>query len=159
METTDRILDFFLALGRLEKSITQLRSLYMKEAGLKGADLPVLFALMSKPEGCRPDQLRKMTGTDKAQISRTLKALGEHGLVRKVGSGVYKSSFILNEKGKELADRLSKDAVSIFEHAHTVLDDEQWQWFYDFCDRLSSQMDLEIENIKGQRSQDKEENL
>lgn len=63
--------------------MTKLKSLYMKEFDLNGSDLPILFALQTCNEGLRQDEFCKMAGSDKAQISRSLSRLMNHGLIEK----------------------------------------------------------------------------
>lgn len=148
MDKTERFLKFFLVLGRLEKKIAHLKSLYMKEAGLNGSDLPILLALADNPDGLRQEQLREITDTDKAQISRTLRGLSQKDMVFKEAGSPYKSKYFLSEQGKEITASLRKDSEVIFESVHMRLGDESWAEFYAFADRLAEQMDREIEKKK-----------
>ncbi len=144
MEQTDKLLKFFLVTGRMEKQITKIKSLYMKDLGLNGSDLPVLFALLSNAEGCRQDQLCQVTGSDKAQISRSLGRLSDASLIEKEPGSLYKSRYRLTVQGKAAAGELAKKAVHIFDQAHEVLKDEEWDGFYNFLMSLNEQVDTMI---------------
>lgn len=157
MEQTEKIMKFFLVTGKMEKQIAKLKSLYMKKFGLNGSDLPILFVLMTEPEGCRQDRLSAMTGSDKAQISRSISRLMDKGMISKEDSSLYKSRYSLTEKGRKAADDLAAIASQVFDEAHSVLDDEQWEGFYDFLERLNSQIARMIEIQETQKNSFKEE--
>lgn len=145
MNEMERILNFFLVTGRMERQVQKLKTLYMQDYHLHGSDLPVLFALASQHEdGCRMDELGKMIGADKSQISRSIKKLTEAGLIVKDKDSGYKGRYYLNEKGSKTSMALVKGASQIFHHAHTELTSDQWDEFYGFIDTLTQCMDEEI---------------
>lgn len=141
MNDVNRILMFFLSTGRLEKQVVRLKSLYMKELGLKGADLPVLLCLVSHEDGIRMDEICRLTELDKSQVSRTLISCMNAGLICREEGRAYKRRYSLSPKGREACQILSEEAEKILEKAHENLDDECWLAFYGFMDRLSDSVD------------------
>lgn len=144
MNEMERMMSFFLACGRMERQIQKLKSLYMKEFALRGAELPVLLALASSREGLRMDAVCDQVGSDKSQISRSLKNLMEADLVEREYACGYKGRYRLSPSGWRAVGKLAASASGIFERAHDSIDEPSWQQFYGFINRLTAYMDDEI---------------
>lgn len=144
MNEMERILQFFLVSGRMEKQILRLKSLYMKELGLKGADLPVLFCLAAHPEGLRMDAISRATGADKSQISRSVASCLRADLVVREEGRAYKNRYALTSAGRDVCEALSQEAGRIFEKAHTRLEEEQWNAYYSFMNQLTETIEEEV---------------
>ena len=152
MEQTEKIMKFFMITGKMEKQVTKLKSLYMKEFDLNGSDLPILLALQTCNEGLRQDEFCKMAGSDKAQISRSLSRLMNHGLIEKDNSTLYKSKYTLSSVGIKTAEYLSEQSVHIFDAAHSILDNDQWDGFYSFLESLNVQIEHMINQKESESS-------
>lgn len=141
MNDVNRILLFFLYTGRLEKQVVRLKSLYMKELGLKGSDLSVLLFLATHPGGLRMEELCALTAVDKSQVSRALLGCRKAGLVCKEDGRAYKNRYFLSRQGEEICRVLSREAEGILQNTHQELDDASWQAFYQFMDQLSGSVE------------------
>lgn len=150
MNEMERMLQFFLVNGRMEKQILRLKSLYMKELGLRGADLPVLFCLAAHPEGCRMDALSRATGADKSQISRSVASCMRADLVVREEGRAYKNRYALTEAGRRICEKLSGEAARIFEKAHARLEEPQWKAYYSFMNQLTETIEEEVSCKEGQ---------
>lgn len=148
MSHTDKILQFFNAVGALEKQMNRIRLLYMQQEGLRGSDLNVLIALYSSEEGLNPEGLIQITRTDKAQISRALRELCAGGWIEKEDTSQYRARYRLSPKGKERMEYLARECEHIFEGAHACIQMEQWEAFYQFSNQLSARLEEMIQEKK-----------
>lgn len=144
MNRTIQWIRFFTMLAVLEKQFSRLKQVYVRDRGLKGSDVNLLLALYIDPNGLRHDEISREIGADKAQISRSLKSLREHGYVDQQTSGIYKARYRLSPKGKDLAEYLIDEARRIFTQAHITCDSEQWEAFGRLCTTLSQEFEKEI---------------
>lgn len=148
MNEINRILLFFLITGRLEKQIVRLKSLYMKQLGLKGADLPVLLCLSLEKAGLRMEEICRLTALDKSQVSRSLTSCMNAGLIVSEEGRAYKKKYFLSQDGVEVCRILSQEAGEILKKSHADLDDESWMAFYGFMDILSDSLDKMITEME-----------
>lgn len=152
MNHSQRILEFFITVSTLEKQMNRLRAAHMAKAGLNGADLLPLIVLYNNPQGLQPDEIIRMTSTDKAQVSRSLRHLREKEMIEKENGSHYRAKYSLSEKGKELMEPLAQKCVEIFEQAHLGHDEEEWEVFYSFCRGMSCQIDEMVSQSKDSSS-------
>lgn len=153
MNHTERIFEFLLAVNTLEKQMNRLRSVYMEEIGLNGAELLPLLLLYSHPEGLRPDEFVHLTRTDKAQISRSLKNLSRTGWIEKEAPGVYRARYKLTSKGCALMEHVAEQSAGVFKKAHSAVGDEEWNAFYDFAQALSEEIEEMVSARKARRAE------
>lgn len=112
MERYDKFTSLILSLYR---SIQKIKSMEMKEFGLKGNQVQCLYHL-NLSEGLSLGKLCALCYEDKGAMSRTIKSLIEKGYVeQKVGDLKYKNPYILTNLGREIAtkvEKLTKDMVN-----------------------------------------------
>lgn len=159
MEHTERILKFFIAVSTMEKQISRLRSMYMHEVGLNGAEMSVLIVLYSHPDGLRLDELVKATRTDKSQISRSQARLGRLGWIEKEDGVAYKARYRLSAKGCVLMEELAKKAEEVFDTMHTRMDEKQFEDFYVFAHHISNAIEELMVSKKEQDAKEEREDI
>lgn len=138
----ERFENFTSIVYRINKDINKIKSRAMERFGLKSIHVMCLFYI-SHHETVTNSMLVKLTGEDKAAISRALAVLEENEYVK--CDTKYKSPIILLEKGKEVAsyiDYYSEKAVSF---AGDFLSPEERQMLYDMLFKICVNLDKYVE--------------
>ena len=122
---------FTALITSIEKRIERIKSLQMKEFGLKGNQVQCIYYLRKHQEGLTPSEICKLCREDKAAISRTIKYLEERGLVfiREIENKKYRNPIKLTEKGADLGasieriieDKLQSASLGIKESEREML--------------------------------------
>lgn len=83
-----------------------------KDTGLTQMDLQIIFSINQFPVAVTVGSVHKQTGFNKGQISVCLTGLVKEGYLEKVEDKSSQfDSFILSDKGKELANRIEKNTA------------------------------------------------
>lgn len=105
----NRFENFTYLIMKLSKVIQRIKSLEVLEYGLKAIHVMCLFHLNSNTKGLTSNKLTALTLEDKAAISRALNYLKDEGIVD-YEPKKYNGPITLTQKGKALADEISKKA-------------------------------------------------
>jgi DNA-binding MarR family transcriptional regulator len=83
-----------------------------KDTGLTQMDLQIIFSINQFPVAATVGSVHKQTGFNKGQISVCFAGLVKKGYLEKVDDKSSQfDSFILSDKGKELANRIEKNTA------------------------------------------------
>ena len=83
-----------------------------KDTGLTQMDLQIIFSINQFPVAATVGSVHKQTGFNKGQISVCFTGLVKKGYLEKVDDKSSQfDSFILSDKGKELANRIEKNTA------------------------------------------------
>lgn len=112
----------------------------MSEFGLSASHVVYLIALYRNPEGLSSARLIELSEKDKSDVSRSLKVMMEEGLVEKHSAYQkgYAGTFILTDKGRNIAKEISKKVSLAVEYANRDITDEKRAIFYEVLDKFSS---------------------
>ena len=133
---------FSLALTELISSWSKIATDEMKTYGLKGSCVIYLIALFKIPEGLTAAKLCEMCNRDKAEASRTIKALEDKGFVLRTNttSSGYRANIKLTEKGMEVTNSLRERIKLAVEKGGRGLTDEQREIFYNALATISENL-------------------
>ena len=128
----NRFEKFTALITSISRSIQKIKSLEMKELGLKGNQVLCLYHLWNSESGLTSTQLCSLCAEDKAAISRTIKELENLGLVfvDENGDKKYRNPIKLTEKGVKVGKEVSKRIEENFAQGSFGIDDEERESFY-----------------------------
>ena len=120
------------SISQLIKSIQFIKSRKMAEYGLKGTTCLCLCQILSSEEGLTAGELATLGEIDKAQVSRCVNELTEHGFIyRDDEEGRrYKQRYRLTESGREAAEDIRQTLARLQDVVSSGIDDEDRVAFY-----------------------------
>ena len=138
----DRFERFSFAISGISRCWHKVTTDEMEKHGLKGTHSVYLVALTHFPEGVTAPRLGEVCGRDKADVSRMMNIMEKEGLVVKEGERTnrYGGIITLTDKGKELAEIVSKRASRAVELAGKDLTEEQREIFYMALESISDNL-------------------
>lgn len=118
----------------------RIASAEMKSYGLKGGSALYFLKLYGNPDGVTAAELGTMCGRDKADVSREIRALEKAGLVSRLsdGKGIYRAPIVLTDRGRELAEIISRKVSIAVEQVGKSLTDDERTVFYMVLDKITS---------------------
>ena len=129
-----RFEDFLMATNQISKSVQKIKTREMKEFGLKGAHVMLLFQLKSHQGKATQAELVQWCKEDKAAISRSLGELEKLQLIGyeddETVNKKYKLKVLLTEKGEEVTDKMGGKIMNAVEHASQGYTDNERENFY-----------------------------
>lgn len=101
---------FCTAISSIYRSIQKIERTEMAKYGLKGPHAQCMLAMERYPEGITASRLCEICEKDKAAISRAVTELTDAEMVTRFDpeGKRYRSSLILTEKGKEVAEHVNR---------------------------------------------------
>ena len=130
----ERFEKFLIASNQISKSIQKIKTREMKEFGLKGAHVMVLFQLKIHQGKATQSELVEWCKEDKAAISRALGELESRKLIgyetATTVNKKYKLRILLTEKGEEVAERMGEKIMDAVEKASRGYTEKEREMFY-----------------------------
>jgi len=123
---------FTLILFEIMKDWNRIAGEIMKCEGLKATHALYILTIYRFREGITAARLKEICQKDKAEISRSLTTLEEHGLLFKeeINHTRYNAKVKLTEKGKVLAERLNTIAHHAVDQASQDLNESEREIMY-----------------------------
>ncbi len=133
---------FTLALSEMTSNWNKIAADEMKKYGLKGACVIYLIALYKMPDGLTAANLCEMCNRDKAEVSRSLKALENSGFITRTNTTVnsYRAKITLTEEGRNITRELRERIKLITEKGGSGLSEEQREIFYNALATISQNL-------------------
>ncbi len=106
VRTVSERFDLFVTLiAQLNRSIRRIKGFEMREMGLRGVHVMILFHLNLEEEGLTQSRLATLCGEDKATISRAVQDLTEKGVIASdpTSQNHRNVKLELTDRGRELA--------------------------------------------------------
>ncbi|MCH5163408.1 MAG: winged helix-turn-helix transcriptional regulator [Clostridiales bacterium] len=135
---------FTLLISSIYRSIYKIKDKEMSALGLKGTHLTCLFYLHEYGSGQTAADLCKLSGEDKAAISRSIEYLVGSGYIEP-GEGNYRRPLKLTPKGEETARYISSKVDDFVAHASKDLTDEERLILYKALGKVESKLRLDLE--------------
>ncbi len=120
---------FTISVLKLNKLVHKIKSLEMREYGLKTIHVMCIYYLNSRSEGLTAAELTKLTLEDKAAISRAIKT-------KKYGAVIK-----LTDAGADFAGVISLKAASAVKAASYDFTDEQRIAFYNELETIAGNLE------------------
>ncbi len=133
---------FSFAVSIIYRHIQAIAGDVMEEYGLKGAHALYLSAIYRYPDGITSTELCRISGRDKAAISRAVSEMEKQGLVVREGAGsnLYRAKLKLTEKGREAAEDVSRLAAVAVDVASEGIDEAQRKALYEMLDGIATKL-------------------
>jgi len=139
----ERFEDFVTTVSTLYKQIQKLKNLEMQEFGLKGPHVMCIFHLSRQPEGLTASDLCRLSGVDKAAVSRSLgelEALGYIAYPQQQDRKKYKALARLTAAGEAVARRIRTLIDGFVEAAGRDNSPEEREILYGALHRISQNL-------------------
>ncbi len=131
---------FTVSVLKLNKLVHKIKSLEMREYGLKTIHVMCIYYLNSRREGLTAAELTKLTLEDKAAISRAIKTLRECGYVS-YDPKRYGAVIKLTDAGADFAGVISRKAASAVKAVSYDFTDEQRIAFYKELETIADNLE------------------
>ena len=135
---------FTLLISSIYRSIYKIKDKEMAALGLKGTHVTCLFYLHEYGSGQTAADLCKLSGEDKAAISRSIEYLVGSGYIEP-GEGNYRRPLKLTPKGEETAKYISDRADEFVEYASSDLTSEERLVLYKALGKVEHKLRFDIE--------------
>ena len=145
--------NFTVTILKLNKLVHRIKTIEMREYGLKTIHVMCVYYLSCNSEGLTATELVKQTLEDKAAISRALKGLRNNGYVTYDEKG-YNARILLTESGKKLADDINGKAERAVNAGSAEFSEEQRIFFYRSLSAIAANLEEYLKKLNGENIND-----
>ena len=134
-----RYAKFIVLIEGIQKSIQKLKLAKAKSLGIKSVHIFWLSHLLYTTRGLTASELARGSMVDRSLISREIAALKKDGYVECEDTGKkrsYNARITLTDKGRELAERITKEAIYVQSMVDVGITDEELVGFYSTLEKL-----------------------
>ena len=130
---------FTLLIDGIHKSINKIKFDTAPYLGVKSVHVFWVYQLSLHPEGLTSAEIAAVSMVDKSLISREIAALKKDGYVECEDTGKkrnYNARITLTDKGRELAEKITKEAIYVQSAVDVGISDEELMGFYSTLEKL-----------------------
>ena len=130
---------FTLLIDGIHKSINKIKFDTAPYLGVKSVHVFWVYELSLHPEGLTAAEIAAVSMVDRSLVSREIAALKKDGYVQSEDTGKkrsYNARITLTDKGRELAERITKEAIEVQSMVGTGIDDRELEDFYSTLEKL-----------------------
>lgn len=141
---------FAALISGIHGNIQKIKSSYAASLGLKTVQVFWLYLLRAHPEGMTASELARSGKTDRSLVSREIGELQKKGIIVARTHGQrrrYGWKFVLTEQGEQIAQRISRIALSVQERVNDAIPEEDLLVFYRTMNRLGERFDEIVKEI------------
>lgn len=135
----DRFERFSFSIFEISRFWHKIAGEVMDEYGLKGPCAIYLSVLYRNSQGLTAARLAELCGRDKADVSRSVAAMEEKGLLIRENKP-YRAQLYLTEKGKEAAGAVCRRVTVAVEHAGKGYTVAQRKVFYQVLETVTQNL-------------------
>lgn len=132
---------FTLLIDGIHKSINKLKFDTAPYLGVKSVHVFWVYELSLHPDGLTAAEIAAVSMVDRSLISREIAALKKDGYVECEDTGKkrsYNARITLTEKGRELAEKITKEAIYVQSMVDVGITAEELVGFYSTLEKLYS---------------------
>ena len=132
---------FTLLIDGIHKSISKLKFDTAPYLGVKSVHVFWIYQLSLHPEGLTAAEIASVSMVDRSLISREIAALKKDGYIKSEDGGgkrSYNARITLTEKGRGLAQEITKEAIRVQSQVDVGITDEELVSFYSTLEKLYS---------------------
>lgn len=122
--------------SEISRLIAKISATEMKRYGLRGSWARYILLLARYEAGITAAKLSALAARNKADVSRSLTELEEHGLVERASGGAYRAKLTLTDRGRDIADALYARTVQIVELAGAGISEGDREILYGSLERI-----------------------
>ena len=130
---------FTLLIDGIHKSINKIKFDAAPYLGIKSVHVLWIYELSLHPEGLTAAEIAAVSMVDRSLVSREIAALKKNGYVESEeveNKRNYNARITLTDKGVELADRITEEAVRVQAEADAGISPEELETFYSTLEKL-----------------------
>jgi DNA-binding MarR family transcriptional regulator len=130
---------FTLLIDGIHKSINRIKIDIAPHLGVKSVHVFWIYQLSLHPEGLTAAEIAAVSMVDRSLVSREIAALEKGGYVAREETGKkrgYNARITLTEKGVELAERITEEAISVQSKVGEGITDGELAAFYVTLEKL-----------------------
>lgn len=126
----------------IERTLQKIKEKEMQQFQLKGSSVRILTILNDESKSYTAADLSRLSGFDKAHISRILKELSEKELIRYESEKKYATSITLTKQGKQVSDSVLKRIDYYVSVAGKDLNGKERVAFYNTLEKIAHNLEL-----------------
>lgn len=146
MEKTQSYINFTLLISSIYRNITRLKEREMSALGLKGMHVTCIYYLYST-DATTAAEIVKLSGEDKAAVSRSIDELQRSGLIEQDTAG-YRHTLTLTESGIRLAEVIAAKVNSFVSGISGGLSDKERNALYSALSKVDGELNKCIKGAK-----------
>ena len=130
---------FTLLIDGIHKSINKIKFDTAPFLGVKSVHVFWLYELAMHPEGLTAAEIAAVSMIDRSLVSREIAALKRGGYVECEETGSkrnYNARITLTEDGKQLAEKITREALEVQSKVDAGITDEELESFYLTLEKL-----------------------
>ena len=130
---------FTLLIDGIHKSINKIKFDTAPFLGVKSVHVFWLYELAMHPEGLTAAEIAAVSMIDRSLVSREIAALKRGGYVECEETGSkrnYNARITLTEDGKQLAEKITRQAIEVQSKVDAGITDEELESFYLTLEKL-----------------------
>lgn len=130
---------FTLLIDGIHKSISKIKFDTAPYLGVKSVHVFWIYELQLHPEGMTAAEIAAASMVDRSLVSREIAALKKGGYVECEPSGRkrgYNTRITLTEKGRELAKRITSEAIAVQSRVDSGITEDELESFYSTLEKL-----------------------
>ena len=130
---------FTLLIDGIHKSINKIKFDTAPYLGIKSVHVLWIYELSLHPEGLTAAEIAAVSMVDRSLVSREIAALKKNGYVESEeteNKRNYNARITLTDKGVELAERITEEAVRVQAEADAGISPEELETFYSTLEKL-----------------------
>lgn len=143
---------FALLISGIHWNIQKIKARNAEILGLRAVHIFWVYLLMNHPEGMTASEIAAAGNTTRGLVSREIEELVELGIVttdKTTNRRRYCWRFLLTEKGKAVAEKISEIAMGVQNKVNEGIPEEDLTVFYRVLDTLNKKFDVYTE--KGEK--------
>ena len=125
---------------KISKEISKISATEMRRYKLRGPAAKYLLIMKEHGSPLTSVKLSRLSGRDKAEVSRAVGDLLERGLLTQTAGGRYRAKLSLTTEGVEVAEDLSRRAYSIIEYVGKDITDSEREILYRSLESISNNL-------------------
>lgn len=145
----ERFETFTVLINRINRNIRKIKNAEMAEYNLRSVHISCLYYLYTV-EGLTETDLCERCEEDKATISRAVDYLEKNGylICESKTAKKYKSTFVLTDKGREAAEKISEKIAHVLDRLSDELSDEDRIRFYRNLSLISQNLESIVQKLE-----------
>ncbi len=139
---------FSYLISNINKNLQKIKNMEMKELGLKGKAVQIIYYLSQNQNGLSFTQLSAYCDEDKGALSRTLKELTGLGYATvEEREGKYRNPIKLTEKGKKIGQEVAFRIERYLNYGSQGIEDKQREEFYILLERIANNLQNAVKGM------------
>lgn len=130
---------FTLLIDGIHKSINRIKFDTAPYLGVKSVHVLWIYELSLHPKGLTAAEIAAASMVDRSLVSREIAALKKGGYVESEDNGNkrgYNTRITLTDKGRELAEKITKEAIAVQSRVGNGITAEELESFYSTLEKL-----------------------